>query len=258
MKPPMRAFLLDDEILAVKRLTRLLEETGRVEIVGSSTDPLEAIEQLAHLSIDVLFLDIEMPGATGFDVARKIEGEQPLIVFTTAYNQYALRAFEVNSIDYLLKPIEAQQLDRALNKLERIRGGTAPRPEIDALLAQLASALQTRQAEYPGRIASKLGDKVEFVELSRVTHIFAKDKLTYAATPLKNYCLDETINDIEQRLDPKQFVRIHRSTIVNVDYVHELYTWFAGRMLLRLKDEKKTELTVARDRVKALKDRLNL
>ena len=258
MKAPLRAFLLDDEILAVKRLTRLLEETCRVEIVGSSTDPVEAIEQLSHLTIDVLFLDIEMPGATGFDVLGKLEGEQPLVVFTTAYNQYALRAFEVNSIDYLLKPIETQTLDRALNKLERIRGGTAPKPEIDALLAQLASALQTRQAEYPGRIASKLGDKVEFVELSRVTHIFAKDKLTYAATPLKNYCLDETINDIEQRLDPKQFVRIHRSTIVNVDYVHELYTWFAGRMLLRLKDEKKTELTVARDRVKALKDRLSL
>ncbi len=122
MKPPMRAFVLDDEILAVKRLTRMLEETGRIQIVGSSTDPLEAIEQLSNLSIDVLFLDIEMPGATGFDVLRKIKGEQPLVVFTTAYNQYALQAFEVNSIDYLLKPIEPQQLERALNKLERIRG----------------------------------------------------------------------------------------------------------------------------------------
>ena len=91
-----------------------------------------------------------------------------------------------------------------------------------------------------------------------MTHIFAKDKLTFAATAIKDYCIDQTIADLEQKLDPRKFVRIHRSTMVNVEYVHELYSWFGGRMLLRLKDDKKTELQVARDRVKALKDRLGV
>jgi two-component system LytT family response regulator len=254
---PLKAFLVDDEPLALKRLARLLEQTGRVEIAGSSADPVDAVDQLRTLAIDVLFLDIEMPEMTGFDLLAKLS-HQPLVVFTTAYHQYALQAFEVNSIDYLLKPIEPKQLDRALNKLDRIRGGSEPWPELGALLQQITSALQARSPEYPDRISSRLGERVEFVELSRVTHIFAKDKLTYAATAAKNYCLDLTISELESKLDPKKFIRVHRSTIVNADFVHELYTWFAGRMLLRLKDDTKTEITVARDRVKALKDHLGI
>jgi two-component system LytT family response regulator len=103
-----------------------------------------------------------------------------------------------------------------------------------------------------------LGERVEFVDLQRVTHFYAKDKLTFAATPAKHFCVDGSIVDLENRLDPKRFIRVHRSTLVNVDYIHELYNWIGGRMLLRLKDENKTELTVARDRVRPLKERLDL
>jgi len=258
MTKALRAYLLDDEPLAVKRLQRLLEEDGRVEIAGSSSDAVAAAEEIGRLRPDVLFLDIEMPGMTGFDVLRIVD-PQPLVVFTTAYNQYALKAFEVNSIDYLLKPIEPQQLERALSKLHRIAGGSDPRPDVDALLNQLAAALQHgRGPEYPQRLASRTGERVEFIDLAHVTHIFAKDKLTYAATPQKNHCIDSTIAELESKLDPKCFVRIHRSTIVNTAFVHEMYTWFAGRMLIRLRDEKHTELTVARDRVKALKEQLGI
>ena len=203
----------------------------------------------------MLFLDIEMPGMNGFEFLQALDRE-PLVVFTTAYNQYALQAFEVNSVDYLLKPIEPRHLDRALSKLDRILGGTEPRPDLNDLVRRLASALHSN--DYPARLSSRLGERVEFVELSRVTHIFAKDKLTFAATASKDYCIDQTIVDLEQKLDPRKFVRIHRSTMVNIDFVHELYSWFGGRMLLRLKDDRKTELQVARDRVKALKDRLSL
>jgi two-component system LytT family response regulator len=254
---PLRAFLVDDEQLALRRLARLLEQTGRVEIAGRSSDPVDAIAQLRVLPVDVLFLDIQMPGMSGFEMLSQLRDE-PLVIFTTAYHQYALQAFEVNSIGYLLKPVETQQLERALNKLDRIRGGSEPRPELGALLQQISSVLQTRAPAYPDRLASRLGERVEFIELERVTHIFARDKLTYASTPAKDYCLDLTISELEAKLDPKKFVRIHRSTIVNASYVHELYSWFAGRMLLRLKDEKKTELTVARDRVKALKEHLGI
>src|ERR1700704_3830930 len=126
---PLRAFLVDDEQLALRRLARLLEQTGRVEIAGRSTDPVDAIAQLRILPVDVLFLDIQMPGMTGFEMLSQLPDE-PLVIFTTAYHEYALQAFEVNSIGYLLKPVEMLQLERALNKLERIRGGSEPRPEL--------------------------------------------------------------------------------------------------------------------------------
>ena len=104
----------------------------------------------------------------------------------------------------------------------------------------------------------RTGERVEFVELARVTHFFAAHKLTWAATAGKNFPVDHTIQQLEEKLDPKKFVRVHRSTIVNLDYVHELHPWFAGRMLLRLKDEKRTEVGVSRERVRALKERLGI
>jgi two-component system, LytTR family, response regulator len=256
MATRMRAFLVDDEALALKRLSRMLTATGRVEIVGSGTDPVEAVGAVLNVKPDVLFLDIEMPGMTGFEMLAKLDS-QPVIVFTTAYDRYALEAFGVNSIDYLLKPVEQEKLDRALDKIERMRGGAEPRQEIRALIERL-SAVAAPQPEYPARIASRIGERVEFVELARVTHFFAADKLTYAATPAKNYVVDHTIQELEQKLDPRKFVRIHRAILLNLDFVYDLHAMFAGRMMVRLKDEKKTELTVSRDRVRALKQRLGI
>ena len=255
----IRAFVLDDEPLAVRRLVRLLEDTGRVQLVGQATDPVEAIELIARASFDVLFLDIQMPGLSGFEMLAQLS-PQPLVVFTTAYQQYSLKAFEVHSIDYLLKPIEDHALDRALNKLERILGQHAPRPDMNAVLSQMQALLREhgRGQQYPERLPSRLGDKVEFVDLSEVSHFFAQDKLTFAAGSRKNYVIDATIAELEERLDPKRFLRIHRSTLVQLSFVQELYTWFAGRMMVRLKDEHQTELTVARDRVRDLKERLGV
>src|SRR5215813_886881 len=121
-KPMLRAYLVDDELPALKRLTRLLAATGRVEIVGSTTNPTTAIESISSDLPDVLFLDIQMPGLNGFDLLASLK-RQPIVIFTTAYDQYALKAFEVNSVDYLLKPIEPEQLERALRKLEQLQGG---------------------------------------------------------------------------------------------------------------------------------------
>jgi two-component system LytT family response regulator len=248
----MKAFLVDDEELALKRLARLLAATGRVQVIGTATDPVDAAAIIVRARPDLLFLDIEMPALNGFDLLAQLD-PQPLVVFTTAYSQYALQAFGVNSLDYLLKPIEADRLNQALNKIDRIRSGSEPRPELRDLLSQLR-----KTGDYPDRIASRAGDRLEFIELSRITHFFASEKLTYAATAGKDYPMDSAIQELEQKLDPKRFLRIHRSTILNVDYLHELHTWFGGRMLVRLKDEKRTELTVARDRVKALKERLGI
>jgi two-component system LytT family response regulator len=252
----MRAFLVDDEGLALRRLQRMLAATKRVQIVGSSTDPVEAVPAILEAKPDILFLDIEMPGMTGFEMLSHLQ-PQPWIVFTTAYDRYALEAFGVNSVDYLLKPIEADQLTRALDKIERLRGSAAAPPELRELIERLTAAA-ARSPAFPERVASKVGEKIEFVDLEHVTHFFASDKLTYAATVAKNYAVDYTIQELEQKLDPNRFVRVHRATLVNVAHVQELHSWFAGRMMVRLKDPKRTELTVSRDRVRALKQRLGI
>jgi two-component system LytT family response regulator len=244
----IRAFVLDDEPLAVKRLARMLRETGRVEVVASSTDPVEAIEALRQSPLDVLFLDIQMPGMTGFEMLRELE-QQPLVVFTTAYDQYALRAFEVNSVDYLLKPVEPAHLARALDKIERRQTAA---PNWKALVAAL------HRPEYPERIASRLGERTHILDLAKVTHFFAQDKLTFAATETKDYVVDHTVAELERKLDPRHFCRIHRSTLVNLEWVKEVDTWFGGRALVRLKDAKSTELHAARDRTAELRKRLGL
>lgn len=252
----MNVFLVDDEPLAVKRLARMLEETGRVRVAGLSWDAEEALVSIQNTRPDALFLDIEMPALNGFELLARME-EPPLVVFTTAYHQYALQAFEANSVDYLLKPINPEALDRALTKLERMLGGTAPRGDFARLLTQVQKALAHNAAGFPTRIPSKLGDKVEFVNLDQVSHFYAKDKLTFAATAGKHYVVDPTISELESRFDPQHWMRIHRSTLLHIEHVKELHTWFGGRVMVRLKDGK-TELQVARDRTAALKEKLGV
>jgi two-component system LytT family response regulator len=255
----LRAYLVDDEPPALKRLTRLLDATGRVEIVGSALNPAAAVDAIRAQPPDVLFLDIQMPGMNGFELLSRLE-RQPAVIFTTAYDQYALRAFEVNSIDYLLKPVEPEQLDRALTKLERFRGGARPswleRPDLRAVMRELARSL--RDPASRDRIPIQVGERTRFLEPSRITHVFSRGRLTYAAAEGKTYCVDCTIAELEQRLEPHGFIRIHRGTLLNLDWLDELAPWFTGRLAARLKDEKRTELRVARDRVRALKDRLGL
>jgi two-component system LytT family response regulator len=246
----MRAFVLDDEPLAVERLVRLLRQTGRVEIVGTATDPVDAVEWLAGHSVDVLFLDIEMPELDGFGVLERLES-QPYVVFTTAYDRYALRAFAVHSIDYLLKPVEAAGLHRALDKLVRIRSGAEPAPDLRGAIAAVL--------KYPTRLPSRVGDRIEFVELDGVTHFYAEDKLTFAATVAgKAHVIDATVTELETRLDPEKWVRVHRSTLVHLPFVQEVHGFFGGRLVVRLKDQRRTELAVARERVAALKTKLGL
>jgi two-component system, LytTR family, response regulator len=255
----IRAYLLDDEPLALDRLRRMLLTTGRVEVIGFHTDPTTALDEICVLQPELLFLDIHMPGLTGFELLTQLN-EPPLVIFTTAYDQYALQAFQANSIDYLLKPIEPDHLDRALTKALRMRGGDGQdtQPALQTLLAQLGSVLASKKTSWLERVASRTGDKWELVDLARVTHFFSSDKLTYAATVDRRYVVDQTITELESKLDPARFVRIHRATILNLDYLRELHTWFGGKMVARLKDAGKTELSVSRDRVRPLKEKLGV
>ncbi len=248
-------FVVDDEPLAVQRLVALLRKSGRVEVAGTATDPAEAIRALAARPVDVLFLDIHMPEIDGFALLERLE-RPPLVIFTTAHDEHALRAFGVLAIDYLLKPVGRAELERALDKLERLRagaeGGASPS---SSELTRLIEMMQG--ARGPARIASRLGDRVTLLDLDQVTHFYAADKLTYAVAGGREHIVDETLSALERRLDPARFVRVHRGALVNVAYVAELLTDGGGLVVL-LRDEAGTQLPVARDRVRPLKDKLGI
>ena len=252
----LRAYLVDDEPLALERLRRLLERTGRVEVTGSTTEPEKAVAALTVDPPDVCFLDIQMPRLDGFEVLARLPS-QPIVIFTTAYDQYALKAFGVNSVDYLLKPVEPESLERALKKVERLRGsGQSEQPDLQALLKKLADSLRETKPEYPDRIASRLGDRLWFIDLARVTHFYAEDKLTYAVSEGKACSVDYAIAELERKLDPRKFTRIHRSTVVNVAWIKEVASLPGGNLNVRLRDGKDTDLTVARDRAREFKARV--
>jgi two-component system LytT family response regulator len=252
----LRAYLVDDEPLALERLCRLLQQTGRIEVVGRTTVPEDALATLTADPPDVCFLDIQMPRLNGFDVLAKLP-RQPIVIFTTAYDQYALRAFGVNSVDYLLKPIEYEALERAIDKVVTLReSGRASPFDFKFLLRQIEDSVRQVRPDYPEKIASRLGDRIWFLDLSGVTHFYAEDKLTYAVVEGKSYCVDHTISGLEQTLDPRKFFRIHRSTIVNLAWINEVASLPGGMLNVRLKDAKNTDLTVARDRARDFKIRI--
>ena len=264
MPETLRTLIVDDEPLAIERLKRLLGNYDSVLVAGSTTDSAQALEVLndeSGESVDVLFLDIQMPGMTGFDLLSRLT-VQPFVIFTTAYDEYALRAFEVNSIDYLVKPIETGQLERALKKLDRLRSVAKSdwqqSPDLPKLLQELSASLRSQNADYPRRIASRVGERISFLDLDAVTHFVAHDKLTYAVVNGHRHAVDQTIAELERRLDPARFLRIHRAALVNVDWIHEVNSWFAGKVILSLKDAQRTQIPVARDRVRALKGRMGI
>ncbi|HET6611404.1 MAG TPA: LytTR family DNA-binding domain-containing protein [Kofleriaceae bacterium] len=245
----LRAFVVDDEPLAVRRLERLLLATGRVAVIGSATDPVLALEALAEVAIDVLFLDVQMPEMNGFELLAALP-EEPPVVFTTAHDRYALEAFAVTSIDYLLKPIDPAHLDRAIAKLERLRA--APRAE------RLAELLGHRGGVYPTRIASRIGSRARILEVADISHFLSEDKLTSAIIDGTAYVVDDAIVALERKLDPARFVRVSRAALVNLSFVAELRGSVAGGLRVCLRDSAKTELVVARRSAVILKQRLGI
>jgi two-component system LytT family response regulator len=162
----------------------------------------------------------------------------------------------VNCVDYLLKPVELEQLERALDKVETLRSSGRPaESDVPSLLKHIAGSLRESMPEYPERIASRLGDRIRFLNLDRVTHFYAEDKLTYAVSEGKAHCVDQPIADLEKKLDPRKFVRIHRATIVSLAWIKEVTSLPGGRLNVRLNDGNETDLTVARDRTHEFKKR---
>lgn len=255
----LRAFLVDDEPLALKRLSRLLVETGKIEIVGQTTEPLEALQIIPTLEIDAIFLDIQMPELTGFELLQKLTNYPP-VIFTTAFDEFALKAFEVFSVDYLLKPIEAERLEKTLEKLEKlISEKQTDTINLQNFLASWTNNSVVERIRPFDKVASRIGGKVLILTVSEIACFFAEDKMTFAQNiEGKQFPIDYSLNELENKLDIRFFLRVHRNSIVNINFVDEVHGWFSGKVLVRLKGTKKTEIVVARDRVKILKEFLGM
>jgi two-component system, LytTR family, response regulator len=221
----LRTVIADDEPLARERLRLLLKDDSDIEIVADCRNGSEVVSALKISQPDLLFLDIQMPGQSGFEVIEEIgPANMPITVFVTAHNQFAVEAFEVNALDYLVKPIERRRLDEALARAkERVR-----MQEAFSTREQITSILKAAQAAagqdlYPQRILAKSGNTESVVSIKDVEWIEAADYYACLHAGGKKYLLRESIRALEAKLDPKKFVRLHRSAIVNIDHVREIH-----------------------------------
>jgi len=243
MNERLRVLLVDDEPLARAKLRRLLGDEAGVELVGEAGSAEEAREALAEARPDLIFLDIQMPGEDGFDLLASLPaGERPAVVFVTAYDEYALRAFEVHAVDYLLKPFDRERLQVALERgREAVSRGDGR--TFDEQLRLVLEQLRGDQTHLNRFVIRSVG-RIVFVDAEDVDWIEAAGNYVRLHLGKESHLLRETMSSLESRLDPRRFARIHRSTIVNVERIRELHHIFHGDYSVLLRDG--TRLTLSR------------
>ncbi len=273
----LTALVVDDEAPARSRLQKLLTTTvgERVDVVAEAGDGAEALELLDQHEIDLLFLDIQMPELNGFEVLERIGPQsRPVVIFTTAYDTYALKAFEANAVDYLLKPIGRERLEEAVARAERLRSSSQSRSSFDDRVARLLDWLETddqpnavpargqilRQISVPYRdriLLIPVQDLVSAEIHDGITRLYVIEERTEAGrAKLRQHVVNYTLDELESKLDEAEFMRVHRSAIVQLDQIRELVPWFSGRYKLIMTADH--EVIASRDRSRLLKDRLLL
>jgi two-component system, LytTR family, response regulator LytT len=248
MNRTIRTVIAEDEQHSRERLKDMLEGFPELSVVAEAADGLAAVKLIDEKRPDLVFLDIQMPEATGFDVLEKIE-HQPHVIFITAYDQYAIKAFEENAVDYILKPFSIERIRKAV---ERILVLVRERPIDPMLIENLKKALEG--SEYIRRFAAKLGDEILIIPEEEVYYIQAENKCVMLYTEQKKYFLETTLKELEQTLDPAVFVRIHKSTIVSLDKIRKIKKWFHSEVMVQLDDGNKTKLKVSRGYQHQLKE----
>jgi two-component system LytT family response regulator len=245
----IKTLIVDDETLARRRIRRLLAAESDVEVIGECGDPQEAVSFIQQRCPDLVFLDIQMPGVDGFGVLESLSPQNsPAVIFVTAFDQYALRAFEVNALDYLLKPFDRARFRKALDRARvQIRQQSAS--PIDPRLSTLLQNLENRPRQ-SDRVVIKSAGRIMFLRTDEIDWIEAADNYVRLHVGQDSHLLRETLGSIEGRLDPNRFMRIHRSTVVNVDRMKELQPWFHGDYVVILQDGTRLNLSrTYRDRV---------
>jgi two-component system LytT family response regulator/two-component system response regulator LytT len=257
----LRAIVVDDEQLAREELCFLLQQIGRIEIVAQAGNGVEALRVIEEHQPDLVMLDVQMPGITGFEVARRVleAGVESQIVFVTAFDQYAIDAFEVNAVDYLLKPVEPSRLatavERARKRLAADRSVQKPKDDDFERLVQMLADRQGRREQ----LAIKVDDRFLLVHADEVIHASVEDDqvrvVTNSLSGTSNY---RTLDELQARLDPATFWRVHRSHLVNINKIKEIVPWFSRNYILKMKDSKGTEIPVSRSQTRRLREYLKL
>lgn len=248
----IRTIVVDDEDLSRGRIHSLLEQQPDVEVVAACDDGPSALEAIDRLQPDLVFLDVQMPGMDGFEVVENIDADRvPAVVFVTAYDGHAIRAFEIHALDFLLKPYDQTRFEKALARARahlRSNQGKAMDSRLVSLLEELRD-----ERKYAERLIVKSGGRVFFVRTEEIDWIEASGNYVKIHTGSDAHLLRESMKNMEGKLDPKIFVRIHRSAIVNIDRIKELEPWFHGEYIVIMRDG--TRLTASRvfsDRLSAL------
>jgi two-component system, LytTR family, response regulator LytT len=265
MNYALKVMVVDDEQLAREELCFQLEQIGDVEVVAQAGNGLEALTAVDRHEPDLVFLDIQMPGLSGFEVARRLlarEDDTPALVFVTAFDQHAIEAFEVNAVDYLLKPVEGPRLEqtlvRARRRLSSERLAAGPGAPLNDQLEQIVKMMAVRQGRRD-QVAIKTGERFILVQADEIIFASLADEsiniVTGQVMGTSNY---RTLDDLQARLDPEIFWRVHRSHLVNINKIKEIVPWFSRNYILRMKDAKATEVPVSRSQTKRLREYLKL
>lgn len=258
--PKLKVMVVEDELPARERLISMLKKFEEFGEIQEATNGEEALAKLPEYQPDVVFLDIQMPGIGGIDLARELmaEDEPPLVIFVTAFDKYAIDAFEVNAIDYLLKPANKERLQTTVDRIKEILKTKDTKGEfMDELSLALNKLIQKSEEEKLTRITiyhEESGNRI-VVEPLEIWWIFAKGDKTYTRTEKGEFRIFETLSNLSKRLPPDIFVRTHKAYIVNIKQIHEIIPWFSGTYNLKMKDGE-TELPLSRSFVAQFKDKV--
>ena len=253
----VRTLIVDDEPLARVRMRSLLEKySAELDIVGEAGSGSQAIAKINELTPDVVFLDIQMPDMDAFDVLKEIDEDiMPLIVFTTAYENFALRAYEENTVDYLLKPVDPERLEATMEKLRKRIPDVEESQQMPADFSwEKFRSLMAMGDQYLQRVQVKIGDRILLVNVDEIIRFHSEEKYTTVYTPTNQYIIDTPLVDLEKKLDPRQFVRVHRAHLVAIDYIAEIRKSDMSRLNVVLRDKDRTQILVSRNFVKTVRN----
>jgi len=248
----MRVIIIEDEIPAANKLVKMLGEISDEITIVKRIDSVEAASKYLHTAenIDLIFMDIQLADGLSFDIFRQTEVKAP-VIFTTAFDQYTLKAFKVNSIDYLLKPIDEKELEQAVDKYRKLYD-----KKEDGFSEKIKKLVQEMNAgRYKERLLIKKGQQLSYLKIESTAYCFADGKLCYAVDFNSNkYLLESNLSQLEEQLQPNKFYRVNRHLLVNIDAVNKVHTWLGGRLKLELLPSTQADTVVSRERVNGFKE----
>jgi two-component system response regulator LytT len=260
----LTALIIDDEPLARQELQYLLERAGGIEVLGVGTNGIEAVELISQHKPDVVFLDVQMPGLDGFAVLKKLldrKVQMPQVVFATAFNQYAVRAFEVNAVDYLLKPFDRKRVMQTIEKALARRSApseSASDAKLDALL-RLVEEQTHGPKSHSGKVIVRAQSRLLLVDQGEICFASIENgTISVVTKAVEGHSNCRTLEELMDQLDPETFWRAHRSFVVNIQHIREVVPWFKSSYQLRMDDPQKTEIPVSRAQTKRLRELFNL